>query len=329
MGLFTHVDAATMTEIATRFGLAPVLGFEGVEAGTVNSNYRLRSGEGTFFVRVNEGKSEDDVAYEAELVAHLAAHGVATPAPRVADDGRPYARTSAGLVTMFPWIADGTPLRTRALAPDDARAAGRALAALHRAGAGFATRRASRYAFERILERWRGLPAAPPGSDLAAAIADTGAELERLELLAARRAALPQGVIHGDLFVDNTLRRRDGGLTLLDFEQASDGAYAYDLAVCLNAWCFGDAVVPARARALVEGYRAVRELEPEERALLHTEACAAATRFTVTRITDVELDPRATPLVKATKDYRRYHLRLRAWHALGERGFADAVGFLG
>jgi homoserine kinase type II len=327
MGLFTHVDAAGMAAIAARFGLAPVTGFEGVEAGTVNSNYRLRCPAGTFFVRINEGKSEDDVAYEAELVAHLAAHGVATPAPRVADDGRPYARTDAGLVTIFPWLSDGVPLRTRALTAADAHAAGRALAALHAAGAGFPVRRASRYAFERIVERWRGLPAAPPGTDLAAAIADCGAEIERLERLAARRAALPHGVIHGDLFVDNTLRRPDGTLVLLDFEQASDGAYAYDLAVCLNAWCFGDAIAPARARALVAGYREGRELTADERELLFTEAGAAAMRFTVTRITDVELDPRATPLVKATKDYRRYHARLRAWRALGQAGFATLVGF--
>ena len=320
MGLFTHVDDAGMAEIAGRFGLTPVESFEGVEAGTVNSNYRLVTDAGTFFVRVNEGKSEDDVAYEAELVAHLAGRGVATPAPRVADDGKPYARTSAGLVTVFPWLTDGTPLRTRALTAADAHAAGAALAALHRAGADFPVRRASRYAFERIAERWRGLPSAAPGSDLAVAIADCGAEIERLERLAGARAALPQGVIHGDLFVDNTLRRSDGTLVLLDFEQASDGAYAYDLAVCLNAWCFGDAIVPERVTAFVAGYQGVRALGADERQLLHTECCAAAMRFTVTRITDVELDPRASAFVKANKDYRRYHRRLLAWRALGEAG---------
>jgi homoserine kinase type II len=323
MGLFTHVDAAGAAEIAARFGLGTVRAFVGVEAGTVNSNYRLESARGTFFVRVNEGKSEADVAYEAELVAYLAARGVATAAPQPADDGRPYARVSVGLVTVFAWITDGAPLRTRALTAADAHAAGAALAQLHAAGEGFPRRRASIYAFERIVERWRGLPAAPPGSELAAIIRDVGDEIAELQHLAARRAALPQGVIHGDLFVDNVLRRADGGLTLLDFEQASDGAYAYDLAVCLNAWCYGDAIVPERVRALVDGYRAVRPLTDEERALLPVEARAAAMRFTVTRITDVELDPRATPFVKAMKDYRRYHARLVAWRALGARGFAD------
>jgi homoserine kinase type II len=326
MGLFTHVDAAGMAEIAARFRLGQVRSFAGVEAGTVNSNYRLFAERGDFFVRVNEGKSEDDVAYEAELVTYLAARGVATPAPQPADDGRPYARATVGLVTVFPWITDGAPLYTRQLTPEDAHAAGRALAALHAAGAGFPRRRASIYDFERIVERWRGLPAAPAGSELAAIIEDLGTEVAFLQQLAARRAALPRGVIHGDLFVDNVLRRHDGELVLLDFEQASDGAHAYDLAVCLNAWCYGDTIVPARARAFVDGYRATRPLTDEERAGLFALARAAAMRFTVTRITDVELDPRATPFVKAKKDYRRYYQRLVAWRALGERGFAELVG---
>ena len=99
MGLFTHVDAAGMAEIAARFQLGPVRAFEGVEAGTVNSNYRLHAAQGDFFVRVNEGKSEDDVAYEAELVRYLAGRGVATAAPQVAADGRPYARVTVGEIS--------------------------------------------------------------------------------------------------------------------------------------------------------------------------------------------------------------------------------------
>jgi homoserine kinase type II len=319
MGLFTVLDDAAIADIASRFGVAPVTAWAGIEAGTVNSNYRLETPRGVFFVRVNEGKAEDEVAYEAELVAHLARCGVPTPAPLEAD-GRPYAVTPHGLIMVCPWL-HAQRLSTRALAPADAYRAGQALAALHAAGASFSRRRASRYAFARIVERWRGLPAAPPGSDLAAAIVDTGEEIAWLEARAAARAALPTGVIHGDLFVDNVLR--DGErFVLLDFEQASDGALAYDLAVCLNAWCYGDAIVPARVRALVDGYRTARELTEAERAGLWVEARAAAMRFTVTRITDVELDPRATPLVKATKDYRRYHARLLAWRALGEAGFA-------
>lgn len=325
MGLFTRLDAAALAEIAARFRLGPVESTEGIAAGTVNSNYLVRAGGATWFVRVNEGKSEEDVAYEAELVAHLAAAGVPTPRAAPADDGRGWARVSAGLVTVFPWIA-GAHRRAGELGAADAAAAGRALGALHLAGRAFPRRRASQYAFERIVERWHGLPKGA-GGELGAAIADTGRELEELARLAGRRAALPGGVIHGDLFPDNVLFDGPKLVALLDFEQASDGTFGYDLAVCLCAWCYGDDFDPARAAALCAGYQEVRPLEPAERAGLWVESRAAAARFTVTRITDVHLNAATTDVVRATKDYRRYHARLRRLRALGEAGFAGLVGW--
>jgi homoserine kinase type II len=325
MGLFTRLSDADLALVARTFALGEVRAAAGVEAGTVNSNYRLETARGVFFARVNEGKAEEDVAYEAELVDYLAARGVATPPALRADDARPWAKLPFGLVTVFPWI-DARPLSTSALAAADCARAGEALARLHTVAAGFLHRRESRYRFDAIVARWRGLPAAPPGSPLALAIADTGDEIARLEAVQAERASLPRGVIHGDLFVDNVLVDARGEFVLLDFEQASDGTLAYDLAVCVNAWCYTSTFQPARAQALVAGYQRVRPLGADERAGLFTEARAAAMRFTVTRITDVELDPRATPTVKATKDFRRYHARLVELRGLGDAGFSRLVG---
>jgi len=98
---------------------------------------------------------------------------------------------------------------------------------------------------------------------------------------------------------------------LLDFEQASTGALVYDLAVCINAWCFVDDFDPALIEALVAGYQQVRPLDPGERALLPVEARAAAMRFTVTRITDVYLPGVDLP----GKDFRRYLRRLERLRA--------------
>jgi homoserine kinase type II len=154
-----------------------------------------------------------------------------------------------------------------------------------------------------------------------------GEELAWLAERAGARAALPAGVVHGDLFPDNVLFDGERLVALLDFEQASDGAFAYDLAVSLCAWCYADDFVPERARALRAGYEEVRPLEPAERELLWVEARAAATRFTVTRLTDVYLNAAATPLVRATKDFRRYHARLRRLRQLGAAGFAELVGW--
>src|SRR5262249_49667961 len=128
--------------------------------------------------------------------------------------------------TAFPWLA-GVHRAGDGVAPAHAAALGDALARIH-AAPPFSVRRDSRYAFPRIAERLAGIPSPP-------------AELtDEVAWLAGARAPLPEGIIHGDLFPDNVLYDGDRLVALLDFEQASDGAPAYDLAVTVLAWCFDD-----------------------------------------------------------------------------------------
>ena len=319
VGFFSTLTEEWTREIANVFQLGEVSKVQAIEAGTINSNFHCHTARGEFFLRVNEGKTQDEVAYEGNLLAHLSPP-VRTPKPIAARDGRLYAASAVGLVTVFPFVA-GVHRKLSSLNPDDVELVGTRLAELHVAGQGFSLRRESRYTFARIVDRWRGLPAAET-PEFQSARRDIGDEIAWLK---AARRELPTGVIHGDLFPDNVLFS-DEGATLLDFEQASDGPLAYDLAVCLCAWCFTDHFVPERMAALISGYERVRPLSPAERAGLWAEARFAAMRFTVTRMTDVFLNPRASELLRRTKDFRRYHERLRRLRAMGEDGFAKAVG---
>ena len=107
MGTFTRLDDAELAELARAFGLGEVTSHRAIAAGTINSNYAIETASGRFFVRINEGKSEQDVAWEARLVAALAERGVVTPAPLRSIDGRPYAPLAqlhvAGLALPESW----------------------------------------------------------------------------------------------------------------------------------------------------------------------------------------------------------------------------------
>lgn len=141
-----------------------------------------------------------------------------------------------------------------------------------------------------------------------------------------RPAGLTRGLIHGDLFRDNVLWAPDGGLAaLLDFESASDGTFAYDLMVTILAWCVGDDLNLARARAMREGYEQVRRLEEDERRGLAAEGAFAALRFAVTRITDFGM--RAVPGGPPPgRDWRRFMMRFDKLRALGADGVRLALG---
>ena len=315
VGLFTRLEPQDVVAVAARFGLAD-LTVEGIPYGTINSNYRGTTRGGRVFVRVNEGKSEDEVDHEATLVAHLAARGVRTPVPLPTADGARWARFPFGIVSIFPWV-DGAPRLEDVLGSDETRALGALLARLHLAGADFPRRHQGRYTYATIVERLEAIPIDCCDPALESALVTLHDEADWLTSRAAERARLPVGVIHGDLFPDNVLWD-DAGPIAIDFEQASDGTLAYDLAVALLAWCWDKKTLDgARVAALLDGYQGVRPLAPDERAGLYVEARAAAMRFTVTRIGDVYLSPDATPEVRRVKDFRAFLARLEVLRRAG------------
>jgi homoserine kinase type II len=279
-----------------------------VAAGTINTNVRVETADGTLFLRINEGKTKDDVAREAAIVSHAAAHGVPTPAPLRTRAGEPFAAWKGELASVFPWVP-GRTLSRADVTPAHAALVGRALAALHLASAGFTDHRPGRYEPEEIRRRATHV-AGLARPELVGAATVLGLALDGLE--DERAASLPTGLIHGDLFIDNVLYA-DGAepklAALLDFEQASWGRLAYDLAVTTLAFGYGrDDFRADVTRALLDAYASVRAPTELERHAFGAELRFAACRFAVTRITDVHLKRDAG--APGGKDFRRYLARL-------------------
>jgi homoserine kinase type II len=319
----TRLDDGEVRALAAAFGLPAVTGWGEVAAGTINSNHWVEAGGQRWFLRVNQGKREEDVRFEAGLVTALAEAGVATPPPATTPAGEPLIEHRGRWVSLFPWVA-GVHRAAGEVSEEDARAVGAALARLHRAGMPLARRfaRTGIYTTAHIAARVEAIAADPRAAGDQAVARAVEIAREEMAWLVARtdeRAAAPRGVIHGDLFRDNVLFDTGGALVaLLDFEQASSGSLVYDVAVCINAWCYGDAFDPVLVRALWRGYGGEHPPAPADERALAVELRAAAMRFMITRITDVHLPGVALP----GKGFDRFQARLEAWRALGSGGVA-------
>ncbi|HEY4394919.1 MAG TPA: homoserine kinase [Polyangia bacterium] len=305
MAEWRKLAEADVRAILGDFGVAGYQAHHPIAVGTINTNVRVETDAGALFLRINEGKSLDDVGREAAIVAHLAARGVPTPVPRAARSGQPFGLWRDQIVSLFPWVP-GRTLERAELTAEHGAQAGAALARLHLAGADFADRRAGRYEPDEIDRRLAHI-AGLGRPDLMPAQAILTATLA--SLAGGRAGELPTGVIHGDLFVDNVLYLDDRLAALLDFEQASWGRLGYDLAVTVLAFGFGrDDFRADVTRALLDGYTAVRPVTPTERATFGAELRFAACRFAVTRITDVHLKQGSG--AAPGKRYQRYLARL-------------------
>ena len=306
MAVYTDVSDAELSAFLGRYDVGALLSCKGIAEGVENSNYFVHTEGGNFILTLYEKRvAASDLPFFIGLMDHLASRGLNCPRPvrdRTGEalgerNGRP-----AALVTFLDgvWIKQPSAGHCGAL--------GRAMAELHRAGAGFAQRRPNGLS----VDSWPALfAAAGQGADavapgLSALVGD------ELELLAARWPhGLPEGVIHADLFPDNVFFLGDRLSGLIDFYFACTDALSYDLAVCLNAWCFAPdgAFDPARGRALLDGYRAVRPLGRDEVEALPVLARGAALRVTLTRLVDwLNVPPGA--LVRP-KDPREYLAKLR------------------
>ena len=290
--------------------------------GTINSNYVLDTDAGPLFLRINEGKSDADAAFEAALIWHLGSHGVPTPAlwrtrtggASVPLPGEP--GTPRQPVMLLAWV-DGHEKLDSEIDEKSARCVGELLAQMHLATRSFKPKRPGIYTLRHIAQRIVKVNAdSRARADLGATLDELQGEAQRLQ--AARRRDLPTGIGHGDLFPDNFLftRKHDGGV-ILDLEQAATIPLVYDLAVALLAFCAPIAVAMedgqdvdqlgalrlSTARALVAGYQSLRALSMNEKLGLYEELRYAALRFTVTRLTDVHGyghgDPSPLPPEKA------------------------------
>jgi homoserine kinase type II len=319
MALLTPVSLDDARRLGALYGL-DVADARPVLAGSVNTNVELRlAGGGRAFLRVYEEQGHEAAAGDARLLAHLAARGVATPRPYPLA-GRPDAHVAdhAGKpAAVFPWV-DGEILCQARVTPDAAAQVGEALARVHLAGASFEGAPASRFDVAAMDRRVRAIRARELPAGLAEVVDRLEGRLERYRGRAPGPAGKEgAGLVHGDLFRDNVLWQDGRIAALLDFESASLESYAFDLMVTILAWCFGDGLSPALARAMAQGYARARPMPEAEAARLYDEGGFAALRFSLTRITDFELRPRGSGVFK---DYRRFLARMDALDALGPAG---------
>lgn len=316
MAFLTPLDLAAAERVGRHYGLT-VSRIEPLAAGSVNSNFRLTTADGRwYFARIYEEQDASGAVFEARLLRELARSGVPTTEPlRALGEDVPFAHQGKP-VAVYPWIA-GRDLCLGSVDTGVCEKLGVALAGVHSASARVEPIPSGRFGLAGIESRLQSVERST--SALAAEVALLRGALSRYAVR--RDAELPSGLVHGDLFRDNVLWQ-DGEISgLLDFESAARGAFIYDLAVCVLAWCFTTRFELENARALVRGYTRVRPLEAGEVAAFPTEAALACVRFATTRITDFEL--RASPGNPPGRDFRRFLERLSQIEAGALAGLFD------
>ncbi|MGQ0621104.1 MAG: homoserine kinase [Panacagrimonas sp.] len=299
MSVFTKVSHAELLEFLRQYPVSEVVGFQGIGEGVENTNYFVDTEDGRWVLTLFERLDYADLPFFLGLMEHLAAHGFPSAAPLHTLDGRNLVTLNGKPAAMVRRLTGQSVLHP-SLA--QCRATGEVLGELHVVAASFKGRagngRGSAWRKDTALGLLPHLPA-----DAQRLLETELTAQDSLDL-----AALPQGIVHADLFRDNVLFVDDRLTGVIDFYYACVDSLLYDLAITVNDWCV-DAhghPNPARARTLIEAYCSRRQPTAAEVTAWPLVLRAAALRFYLSRLYDW-VHPREGGLVhiKDPDAYRR------------------------
>jgi homoserine kinase type II len=306
MAVYTDVAADELAEFLAHYEIGELLSYKGIAEGVENSNFLLHTTKGSFFLTLYEKRvAVGDLPFFLGLMGHLAGHGITCPQPVKTRSGETLGTLAGRPAAIIDFLEGVWPRKPNAA---HCAAIGQALAKLHLAGRDFPMSRANALS----VSGWR------PLFDQAAPRADTlqhglrqfmSDELDHLEGTWPKN--LPEGVIHADAFPDNVLFLGERLSGLIDFYFACNDILAYDIAICLNAWCFeaDHSFNVTKARAFLGAYGRERKLSDAEQDALPLLARGAALRILLTRLVDwFNVPPGA--MVKP-KDPLEYFRKLR------------------
>ena len=312
MAVYTDISETELRAFLADYDVGELLSYKGIAEGVENSNFLIHTDKAPFILTLYEKRvNPDDLPFFIGLMDHLAGSGISCPLPVQRRDGEQLDQLAGRPAAMVTFL-EGIWLRRPAA--QHCAEVGRALAQMHLAGADFGMRRRNGLTLQDWRPLWNDCRTAHASMEKAF-IGEIEALLSSLERDWPRQ--LPEGAIHADLFPDNVFFIGDKLSGLIDFYFACTDFLAYDVAVCLNAWCFerDHAFNITKGQAFLDGYQSVRPLNGEESEALPLLATGAALRFMLTRLYDWVTTPEGSLVVK--KDPEEYVRKIRFHQSIG------------
>ena len=306
MAVYTHLSDEEIRKFLTEYDIGQLLNFSEIAEGVENSNFLLTTSSNKYILTLYEKRVDPhDLPFFLKLLSHLASSGLSCPLPVEARDGKAL-RTLGGKPAAIVTYLQGSWPRQTTL--DQCKALGSTMAMMHEFGKSFQGIRKNAL----TLTAWRPLLDScrlPEREVYINLFNELNQELKWLE--ANWPKSLPSGIIHADLFPDNVFFKDDNLSGVIDFYFACNDFLAYDIAVCINAWCFDENELFnfKKSSCILSAYNEMRTLSKEEVASLPVLIRGSAIRFLLTRLYDWLNHPEDA-LVKP-KDPMSYLKKLR------------------
>ena len=283
MAVYTTINDEEISDLLARYNIGQLLSLAGIAEGVENSNFLLRTDRDNYILTLYEKRTnEADLPFFMDLKRHLSAAGITCPSPIKDKDGQVLQEIAGRPGAIFSFL-NGVSYRNPK--PQHCYNLGKILAEMHVKTADFDGMRKNALG----PHDWQALldSIAEDPSDLPAGLRQK-AHNRLADILDRWPRDLPAGIIHADLFPNNVMFVGDDLTGVIDFYFACSDLYAYDVAICLNSWCFepDGSFNITKSSALLQSYQSERPLDEAEIAALPVLCEGSAMRFFLTRLYD-------------------------------------------
>ena len=289
MAVYTELTKSDISEFLNSYKIGDLITFEGIIEGVENSNFKLNTSKNNFILTVFEKRVDSkDLPFFIKLMNHLYKKNIKCPCPIIDIDGN-YIKEIKDKPSVIVSYVQGKWIKS--IKNIHCEQLGQNLAKMHLASNDF---KLSRYNSMGMNE-WSSL-FSNFNSERKSQYNEIY-DIIKKELIFIKKEwpkDLPSGVIHADLFQDNVFFENDIFSGIIDFYFACNDFYAYELAVCLNAWCFerDQSFNITKARLILNNYQKERPLIKEEKEYFPILSRGAALRFLLTRLNDLIFHPK-------------------------------------
>lgn len=316
MAVYTHLSDKQISDFLQNYQLGKLKSAKGIAQGVENTNYMLeidhgKREESKAILTVFEKRvKQEDLPFYINFMAHLSAKGINCPLPYQQKNGQMIGELAGKPAVLISFLNGAG---VDAIEVFHLAELGAEIGLMHQVVQDFAESRGNDLAPNKLGYLYAKV--AGKLDELQQGLSEAiGAEIENMKRWDALE--IPRGVIHADLFPDNVFFEDKSLTGVIDFYFACSDWLAYELAICMNAWCFeaDHSINQHKVDALLKSYQTHRKLSDKEKELLPFLARGAALRFMLTRAHDWFY--RVEGAMVQPKDPREYLHKWKYWKNL-------------
>ena len=283
MAVYTKVSKGGIQSILSKYDVGKLIKYVEIQEGIENSNFKVTTTDGTFILTIYEKRvKEEDLPYFINLMDHLSSNGINCPKPVKDKSGEIFQNISNKKSILVTFLSGNS---LKLIDKSHCYELGKNLANFHIQGLKFKGKRENDLNYRSWHQLFR--------KGITKNNLYKKSLLNEIEQIIKKTvddwpSDLENGHIHADLFPNNVFFTNNKLSGIIDFYFACYDILAYDIAICINSWCFNEngKFSQSNLEALLLGYSEIKKLRDNEKKNLLLLTKGAAIRFFLTRLFD-------------------------------------------